>query len=68
MIPGTITAFKAWAALVGSIVTALVAADGVIPVTGTWHVVFAVITAVVTAVTTYQVPYIAYDDDGTEEE
>ncbi len=58
MITMTITTFKAWAALIGSIVTALVAADDVIPVTGTVHAVLAVIAIIATAVTTYNVRYV----------
>lgn len=46
---------KAIAAFVGTVVTALFAAS-IIPVTGTWHVAFTVISILVTAITTYAVP------------
>lgn len=49
------TTAKAWAALIGTIITALFAAQ-VIPVVGTWHVILTIISVVATAVGTYAVP------------
>lgn len=48
-------AAKAWIALIGSVVTALLGLS-VIPVVGTWHTVLTIISAVLTALTTYAVP------------
>lgn len=46
---------KAWVALVGAIVTALLGLD-VIPVVGTAHTVLTIASAILTAVVTYAVP------------
>lgn len=46
---------KAVAAFIGTLITALFAAQ-VVPVAGTWHVVFTVVSILVTAITTYAVP------------
>lgn len=46
---------KAVTTFIGTLVTALFAAQ-VIPVAGTWHVVFTVVSILTTAVTTYAVP------------
>jgi uncharacterized membrane protein len=48
-------AAKAWIALIGSIVTALLGLE-VIPTVGVWHTILTITSAVVTAVATYQVP------------
>jgi hypothetical protein len=47
-------AAKMWAALLGSIVTALLA-SGIIPVTGPWKAILTIVSVVLTAITTYQV-------------
>ena len=47
---------KAIAAFVMLVVTALVAAPGIVPVTGTFHMVLTIISIVVGAITTYAVP------------
>lgn len=46
---------KAWVALVGAILTALLGLD-VIPVVGAWHTALTIASAIVTAVVTYAVP------------
>ena len=46
---------KAWIALLGSIITALLGLS-VIPVVGVWHTVLTIAAAVITALTTYAVP------------
>lgn len=46
------TATKAWIALFGSVLTALLGLS-VIPITGTWHVTLTILSAIVTAVSTY---------------
>lgn len=46
---------KAWVALIGAILTALIASD-VIPTVGSWHQWLTVASVVVTAVTTYLTP------------
>jgi hypothetical protein len=46
---------KAWVALVGAIVTALLGLD-VIPVVGAWHTGLTIASAILTAVVTYAVP------------
>lgn len=48
-------AAKAWVALVGSIVTALLGLD-VIPVVGPWHVALTVISATCTSILTWAIP------------
>lgn len=53
-------AAKAIAALIGTILTALFAAQ-IIPVSGVWYVILTVASIVATAVTTYQVPNKAPD-------
>lgn len=46
------SSFKAWVALIGSIITALLGLE-VIPVTGPWHVTLTVASAIVTSVATW---------------
>lgn len=46
---------KAWIALLGGIVTALLGLD-VIPVVGVWHTALTIASAVLTGVVTYSVP------------
>lgn len=46
---------KAWIALVGAIVTALLGLD-VIPVEGNWHIGLTIASAILTAIITYAVP------------
>ncbi len=46
---------KAIAAFVGTVITALFAAE-VIPTVGTWHTILTVFSIIATAVTTYAVP------------
>jgi len=46
---------KAWVALLGAIVTALLGLD-VIPVIGIWHTILTIASAIITAVITYAVP------------
>lgn len=47
---------KAIAALIGSIITSLFAAQ-IIPVDGPWYVILTVASIIATAVVTYAVPY-----------
>lgn len=47
---------KAIAAFISLVVTALVAAPDVVPVTGTFHLVITIIAILAGAVTTYAVP------------
>lgn len=47
---------KAIAAFVSLVVTALVSADGIIPVAGTVHLVLSIVSIIAGAVTTYAVP------------
>ena len=47
---------KAIAAFVSLVVTSLVSADGIVPVTGTVHEVLAVLAILAGAVTTYAIP------------
>jgi hypothetical protein len=46
---------KAWVALVGAIVTALLGLS-VIPVTGGWHTGLTIASAILTALATYAIP------------
>lgn len=46
---------KMWAAMLGSIVTALLGL-GTIPVTGTWHLWLTILAAICTGIVTYAVP------------
>lgn len=46
---------KAWVALIGAIVTALLGLD-VIPVVGIWHTILTIASAIITAIVTYAVP------------
>jgi hypothetical protein len=48
-------AAKAYVALLGAILTALLGLD-VIPVVGTWHTILTIAAAIVTAIVTYAVP------------
>lgn len=48
-------AAKAWVALIGSIITALLGLD-VIPTVGPWHVILTIGAAICTAIMTFQVP------------
>jgi hypothetical protein len=48
-------AAKAYVALLGAILTALLGLD-VIPVVGTWHTILTIASAIVTAIVTYAVP------------
>lgn len=47
---------KAIAAFISLVVTALVAAPGIVPVEGTFHLVITIIAIIAGAVTTYAVP------------
>jgi len=49
------SAAKAWVALLGAIVTALLGLS-VIPAAGAWHTALTIVAAVCTAVLTYVVP------------
>lgn len=46
---------KAWVALIGAIITALLGLS-VIPVVGTWHDILTIASAIVTSIVTYAVP------------
>lgn len=46
---------KAWVALLALIVTGVTSSD-IVPVTGTWHVVWVVVVIVIGALATYGVP------------
>jgi hypothetical protein len=48
-------AAKAWAALVGSTITALFATE-VIPVSGAWHVGLTIVSVIATSVATFTIP------------
>ena len=48
-------AAKAYVALLGAIVTALLGLS-VIPVVGTWHTALTIVSAILTAIVTYAVP------------
>jgi uncharacterized membrane protein len=48
-------AAKAWIALVGGIITALLGLD-VIPTIGVWHTVLTIAAAICTSVLTYSIP------------
>jgi len=48
-------AAKAWIALIGAIVTALLGLN-VIPITGVWHSILTIASAIITGITTYTVP------------
>lgn len=53
----SITNYKAWAATIGSVATALVASP-VIPVAGNVHVVLSILAMIGTGYATWQVPYL----------
>lgn len=49
------TAAKAWAALIGTLITSLLA-SGVIPTNSTWHVWLGILGTMVTGIATYAIP------------
>lgn len=55
------TAAKAWIALAGAIITAVLSSD-VVPVDGNAHVVVAILSVLLTALATYKVPNTGKDE------